>query len=66
MGRDGRVRIVSLRRGRDKNLQGSLGGSLGGSSRPVLDVPEGFDLSSAEQQEDGQFCVYKKLSIEGE
>ena len=54
IGRDGRVR--AFRRGRDKNL---------GGDRPVLDVPDGFDLSSAERQEDGQFCVYKKLSLEG-
>ena len=54
IGRDGRVR--GFRRGRDKNL---------GGGRPVLDVPDGFDLSSAERQEDGQFCVYKKLSLEG-
>ena len=29
------------------------------------DIPEGFDLSSVEPQEDGQFCVFKKLSVEG-
>ena len=29
------------------------------------DIPEGFDLSSVEPQEDGQFCVFKKLSLEG-
>ena len=28
-------------------------------------IPEGFDLSSVEPQEDGQFCVFKKLSLEG-
>ena len=29
------------------------------------DVPEGFDLSSVEPQEDGQFCVFKRLTLEG-
>jgi len=28
------------------------------------DVPEGFDLSSVEQQKDGQFCVFRTLPIE--
>ena len=57
---EGRVRgFGGLRRGRDKNL------GLGGGQRPRLEVPEGFDLSTAERQEDGQFCVYKKLSLEG-
>ena len=60
VGHDGRVRgLGGLRRGRDKNL------GPGGGQRPRLEVPEGFDLSTAERQEDGQFCVYKKLSLEG-
>ena len=29
------------------------------------DIPEGFDLSSVEPQEDGQFCVFKKIELEG-
>ena len=33
--------------------------------RPVLNPPDGFDISTAERQDDGQFCVFKKLSIEG-
>ena len=58
---DGRFRgFGGLRRGRDKTL-----GLGGGGQRPRLEVPEGFDLSTAERQEDGQFCVYKKLSLEG-
>merc|ERR1719431_1240546 len=28
-------------------------------------IPEGFDLSTAEEQDDGQFCVYKTIPIEG-
>lgn len=60
VGHDGRVRSFGgFRRGRDKNL------GPGGGQRPRLEVPEGFDLSTAERQEDGQFCVYKKLSLEG-
>lgn len=59
VGQDGRVRGFGLRRGRDKSL------GAGGGQRPRLEVPEGFDLSTAEKQEDGQFCVYKKLSLEG-
>ena len=60
VGHDGRVRgLGGLRRGRDKNFGGGAG------QRPRLEVPEGFDLSTAERQEDGQFCVYKKLSLEG-
>ena len=31
---------------------------------PPSDVPAGFDLSTVEEQEDGQFCVYKELTIE--
>ena len=34
--------------------------------RPPLDLPDGFDPSTAERQEDGQFCVFKKLRLEGE
>ena len=30
-----------------------------------LEVPDGFDLRTGERQEDGQFCVYKKLDLEG-
>ena len=33
--------------------------------RPRLQLPQGFDPSSAQQQEDGQLCVFKKLSLEG-
>ena len=33
--------------------------------RPRLQLPQGFDPSTTEQQEDGQFCVFKKLSLEG-
>merc|ERR1711953_24293 len=33
--------------------------------QPPADLPEGFDLSTVEAQEDGQFCVFKKLSLEG-
>ena len=28
-------------------------------------IPDGFDPRTAEQQEDGQLCVFKKLSLEG-
>ena len=35
-----------------------------GTQMPA-DVPEGFDLSSVEPQEDGQFCVFKRLTLEG-
>ena len=42
-----------------------LRGGLSGGVLPPADVPEGFDLSTVEPQEDGQFCVFKKLSIEG-
>ena len=53
---DGRVRRFRGRQGRDKPP---------GDTRPILEVPSGFDLSTAERQEDGQFCVYKRLSLEG-
>ena len=33
--------------------------------QPPADLPAGFDLSTVEAQEDGQFCVFKKLSLEG-
>merc|ERR1711997_363189 len=33
--------------------------------QPPADLPEGFDLSTVEAQEDGQFCVFKKLALEG-
>ena len=33
--------------------------------RPHLQLPQGFDPSTVEKQEDGQFCVFKKLSLEG-
>ena len=33
--------------------------------RPHLQLPQGFDPSTGQQQEDGQFCVFKKLSLEG-
>ena len=33
--------------------------------QPPADIPAGFDLSTVEEQEDGQFCVFKKLSLEG-
>ena len=33
--------------------------------RPHLQLPQGFDPGTAEQQEDGQLCVFKKLSLEG-
>ena len=33
--------------------------------QPPADLPEGFDLSTVEAQDDGQFCVFKKLSLEG-
>ena len=55
---NGRVRSFRGRQGRDKP-------SVSGDTRPVLEVPPGFDLSTAERQEDGQFCVYKRLSLEG-
>ena len=29
------------------------------------DIPEGFDLSTVEPGDDGQFCVFKKLTLEG-
>ena len=32
--------------------------------RPPTDVPEGFDLSTVEAQDDGQFCVFKTIPIE--
>jgi len=32
--------------------------------RPPTDVPDGFDLSTVEPQENGQFCVFKTLPIE--
>ena len=28
-------------------------------------IPDGFDPRTAEQQEDGQLCVFKRLSLEG-
>ena len=37
----------------------------GGDLRPHLQLPQGFDMSTGQQQEDGQFCVFKKLSLEG-
>ena len=37
----------------------------GGDFRPHLQLPQGFDPGTAEEQEDGQLCVFKKLSLEG-
>jgi len=28
-------------------------------------IPDGFDLTTAEEQDDGQFCVYKTITLEG-
>jgi len=39
--------------------------SLPPGVQPPEDIPEGFDLSTVEAQEDGQFCVFKKLTLEG-
>merc|ERR1711936_1388613 len=39
--------------------------SLPPGVQPPADLPAGFDLSTVEAQEDGQFCVFKKLSLEG-
>ena len=30
-----------------------------------LQIPDGFDLRTGERQEDGQFCVFKNLELEG-
>jgi len=38
---------------------------LPGGIVPPADIPEGFDLSTVEPQEDGQFCVFKTIPIEG-
>ena len=43
--------------------QGGL--SLPPGMRMPADIPEGFDLSSVEPQDDGQFCVFKKITLEG-
>ena len=32
---------------------------------PPADIPEGFDPASLEAQDDGQFCVYKTIPVEG-
>ena len=52
------------------HLDGSLQPRLPARSlppglQPPSDLPDGFDLSTVEEQEDGQFCVFKKLSLEG-
>ena len=41
------------------------GRELPGGIVPPADIPEGFDLSTVEPQEDGQFCVFKTIPIEG-
>ena len=51
--------------GAEQEVGLTQGGGLPGGVVPPADVPEGFDLSTVEPQEDGQFCVFKKLSIEG-
>ena len=48
----------------DNHLDNSLQ-PLPPGVQPPADLPEGFDLSTVEAQEDGQFCVFKKLSLEG-
>ena len=48
---------VDLRQGGDNELPGGI--------RPPADIPEGFDPSSLEPQDDGQFCVFKTIPVEG-
>ena len=43
----------------------TAGLSLPPGTRMPADIPEGFDLSSVEPQDDGQFCVFKKITLEG-
>ena len=43
----------------------TAGLSLPPGTRMPTDIPEGFDLSSVEPQDDGQFCVFKKITLEG-
>ena len=45
-----------LERGRAQLPQGVV---------PPADIPEGFDPSTLEPQDDGQFCVYKTIPVEG-
>ena len=45
--------------------QAKGGLSLPPGMRMPADIPEGFDLSSVEPQDDGQFCVFKKITLEG-
>ena len=49
----------------DSLLPQQLSGFLPAGVEPPADLPAGFDLSTVEEQEDGQFCVFKKLSLEG-
>merc|ERR550532_1152754 len=43
----------------------AAGLSLPPGMRLPADIPEGFDLSSVEPQDDGQFCVFKKITLDG-
>ena len=47
---------------------GQKAGDGGPAVRPPdgVNPPDGFDLEAVERQEDGQFCVFKELSLEGE
>ena len=45
--------------------QGGGNRNLPGGVVPPADIPEGFDPSSLEAQDDGQFCVYKTIPVEG-
>ena len=44
---------------------GGLDAQLPPGVVPPTDLPEGFDPSTLEQQDDGQFCVYKTIPVEG-
>ena len=50
--------VVDLRQGEGE-------GDIPGGIVPPADIPEGFDPSTLEPQEDGQFCVFKTIPVEG-